>query len=129
MSERNMQDLLEEYQAQESMYHMEGESGVADLEKLLKVLGYKGHNFKYGSVIESFLADNSGAIEAIVNWLGEQNVTEWEERLEEELPPEEDDTDPREACPGCGCMPGDGYTAGCDYCEEAEGLFRVDDVK
>jgi hypothetical protein len=103
-------ELIERYQEVNKAWHFEGESGLGKFEKLLKVLGYRGHGFRYGSVIESFLADNSGAVEAIIEWIGQQNVDEWNESLEEELPPiEEDDEeefDP-EACPSCGRKPGE----------------------
>ena len=31
-----------------------------------------------------------------------------------------------EACPGCGCKPGDGYTEGCDH-PDGCGFFRTGD--
>lgn len=62
---------------------LEGEQGLVALEKLFSLLGYKKTHWRFGELIEVFLADNSGAIEAIVNWVGEQNVSEWRDRLEE----------------------------------------------
>lgn len=31
-----------------------------------------------------------------------------------------------EACPGCGCKPGEGYTAGCDACERTQADLGYD---
>jgi hypothetical protein len=90
--EKDMSDLVEEYIDANRLYSFEGDSGLAKLEKLLGALGYSGHNFRYGSPIESFLSDNSGAVEALVDWVRDQNNTEWKRSLEAALP-EEDDTD------------------------------------
>jgi hypothetical protein len=95
---RTMNELVEEYREVNRHYCMEGDRGLKNLEELLRTLGYEGHQFKYGTIIESFLSDNSGALEAIVNWIGSQNNVEWREQLEEVLPPtdlddEEDDED------------------------------------
>jgi hypothetical protein len=91
--EKSMSELVEEYRDVHHIYSMEGDRGVKRLEKLLEVLGYKGHSFKYGTVVESFLSDNSGAIDAIVEWISNQDVEEWKARLEEELPPQPDEED------------------------------------
>jgi len=49
---------------------------------------------KYGSPLEVFLSDNPGACDAIIEWMGEQNVEEWEYSLESELSmPEREDED------------------------------------
>ena len=37
-----------------------------------------------------FFEDNPGAIEAVINWIGEQNVDEWKESIESELPEKEE---------------------------------------
>lgn len=98
--ERDMSDLVDEFCDFHSLYHFEGDSGLRKLETFLKALGYKGHNFKYGSIIESFLSDNSGAVLAMMEWVREQNNTEWKDNLESELPEgdeeEDEDTDDEE---------------------------------
>jgi hypothetical protein len=83
----DMSELVERYLDVKKVHGFEGESGLVKFEKLLETLGYRSHGFRFGTVIENFLYDNSGAVEAIVAWIGEQNVSEWEEALEEELPP------------------------------------------
>jgi len=116
----DMSELVEEYMEVNHMWHMEGESGLEKLEKFLKALGYKGNGFRWGTPIESFLCDNSGAIEAVINWVKEQNIPEWQESLEGELPEEEN----CEACPGCGREPGEGYDEECEECQETLRLLQ-----
>ena len=89
----DMSELLEEYQNINRLWHFEGDSGLGKFGEILKALGYREHGFKYGSVIEVFLSDNPGAIEAILNWIGEQNAPEWIEGIESELPNDEDELD------------------------------------
>jgi hypothetical protein len=78
-----MSDLLEQFRETNHLHNFEGNTGVARFEKIVKQLGYKEQPFKNGSPIEEFLADNSGAIEALLLWIGHQNVEEWREALEE----------------------------------------------
>jgi hypothetical protein len=47
----------------------EGDRGVEQLETLVRDLGYTGGGWKYGDPIEAFLSDNSGCIEAIIEWI------------------------------------------------------------
>lgn len=54
----------------------EGEKGVENLNKVAKLLGYDESNFKYGSALETFLADNPGAMEAILEWI-DNNANCW----------------------------------------------------
>jgi len=74
-----MEDQLQAYLDANKFYHFEGDRGVERLETVLKdVCGY-GH----WNTLHNFLADNPGAIEAIVQWIGEQRVPEWKDNLEE----------------------------------------------
>lgn len=70
-------DLLGQYMTENRMHHFEGDSGLEKLEKLFTALGYAGHGFRWGSPIEAFLADNPGAIEAILTWVEDQDSDEW----------------------------------------------------
>lgn len=47
------------------------------------------------------------------NWEAERDAREFEEAFRAEI--DEDPDDP-EACPECGCRPGQGYTPGCPAC-------------
>lgn len=89
--DESFSELLEEYKEQEKMYSFEGERGVERLNKICSAIGYKETGFRYGSPLEEFLQDNSGAIEAILTWIEENgdNVEEWRENLETHLPEKE----------------------------------------
>jgi hypothetical protein len=54
---------------------------MENLEKVLRALGYKENQYRFGSVIESFLSDNPGAADSIIDWICEQNIVEWKEGL------------------------------------------------
>lgn len=71
-----MLDNLEEYLDQEC-HTLEGTQGLCNMEKLVDVLGYKD--------MDDFLMDNSGAIEAMVNWIGSRRDSDWSSKLQEQL--------------------------------------------
>ena len=83
----DLYDVVEEYITQEKM-RFEGENGVENLKKLISTIGYRKNSF--ASSLENFLADNLGAQETIVNWISDQNINEWKENLQNELPEEEE---------------------------------------
>ena len=91
--DRSMDTLLEDFIDQESL-RFEGDTGVENLEKVAKAIGYSGHQFRYGSPLEAFLSDNPGDCVAIIEWIKEQNLPEWmdvlENELEEETPENEE---------------------------------------
>jgi hypothetical protein len=78
---------LEQYLDREQMYHFTGEKACQNLNKITNVLGYRKDGFKYGSSLERFLQDNPGACEAIVEWIGQQQLPEWIEAMTDELGP------------------------------------------
>lgn len=72
----DQQELFDTYLDQKRMWHFEGDRGVRDLTKIVRtVCGYTD--------LHQFLVDNSGAVEAIVNWIREANCPEWLESLQE----------------------------------------------
>jgi hypothetical protein len=71
------------------LHNVEGESGLARFEKMLNALGYKDTGLRLGSAVECFLSDNSGATEALIDWIAEQNSEEWADGLESQLPASE----------------------------------------
>lgn len=88
---RDMEDLLQQYMANNRMFHFEGERGVRELEQVMKeVCGYKSD---WGGVLHNFFADNPGAIEAVLDWVSSQNNTEWHENLEQMVEPEDEDSE------------------------------------
>jgi len=79
--DKEFSELLEEYTDQESIHRYEGNQGLDNLNKICHAIGYRGHGFKYGSSLEEFLGDNPGACEAIIEWLGEQEIPQFREEL------------------------------------------------
>jgi len=62
---------------------MEGSRGERNLEKLIRVLGYRD--------MSEFLQDNSGCIEAMVEWISSMRSPEWAQSLKDDMPDSEDD--------------------------------------
>lgn len=88
-------DLIEQWRSENRAHCMEGTSGVRKLQSLCEAIGYKEGQFIGSEVaLLNFLADNSGAIDAIIEWMGEQEVDEWKDNITDELkepPIEEED--------------------------------------
>jgi len=89
--ERNLQAYIE----QERMFQFESDNGVRRLETIVGVLGYHT-TFMGESQLLSFLSDNPGAQEALVTWIGEQCIQEWNDNLKAELTEEDSDEDDEE---------------------------------
>ena len=72
-------ELLDEYIRSEPRYHLEGESGVACLERLLRAIGYDD--------IFCFLGDNPGAQEALEQFVRDNidGCKEWQAELRENI--------------------------------------------
>lgn len=69
-----LQELIEKWCELKKYYHFEMERGVQRVEDLFKTLGYESTH--------AFLMDNPGAIGAIIEWISEQRLPEWREKLE-----------------------------------------------
>lgn len=74
-------DILERYMSEHKMHHFEGTTGVRHFEKLVEDMGYTEGQFIGRHGILNFLADNPGAIQALIEWIEQANVPEWEENL------------------------------------------------
>ncbi len=93
MNIMSLQALLHRYIDQESLTSFEGQRGVKNFAKLVNALGYSDSINRYGQMaggaclgdIFVFLEDNSGAIEALVEWVGSQNSPEWIETLGDQV--------------------------------------------
>ena len=83
--DHDLGELIDKYIDQESLYSWESTRGVRNLQKLVKILDPHYRD------IDTFLEDNSGAIEAIVEWIKDRNVSEWAENVKAEL--HEDDSE------------------------------------
>ena len=78
---KDTEDMLQEYMANNRMFHFDGERGVRNLKQVLTdVCGYKDD---WGGVLANFFADNPGATEAVLEWISAQQVSEWTENLKE----------------------------------------------
>jgi len=84
-----MSEAFEKFREQQ-IHSIEGSRGVRCLENLFEALGY-GEGFMRGRALEEFFGDNPGAIEAVVEWVGEQaeDCEDWSQRLEDSLEQEE----------------------------------------
>lgn len=86
---KDMDDMMQEYMANNRMFQFEGERGVGSLKQILKeVCGYSDN---WGGVLENFFADNPGATEAVLEWISSQRVPEWQENLTEMVGNSEED--------------------------------------
>jgi hypothetical protein len=75
--ELELGELIDQFIDQEKIYQLEGQRGVSNMERITQALGYD--NF------DEFLSDNSGAIEAIQEWISRQDVPEWRESVQSHL--------------------------------------------
>jgi len=82
----DLDELLDEWEQQKKIYHYRPSNFV----KLLNALDTNYHS------IEDFLEDNPGALAAIRNWIGEQNVSHWEKAIIDELEVADSDPDDEE---------------------------------
>ena len=74
-----MYEKLQEYMAQKNFRFFEGQRGVRQLETIMReVCGYGSYN-----TMDMFLEDNPGCQEAIVEWIGNQRVAEWENNMDQ----------------------------------------------
>lgn len=74
---------LEHFLQKNNIYHFEGQSGIENLNKITEEIGYKANSLRWGSSLEVFLQDNPGAMQAVVDWIGENHDSEFEEEEEE----------------------------------------------
>lgn len=74
-----MQEALQKYMEMNRMYHLEGGSGVDSMKQIMReVCGYTSG---WSDTMERFFADNPAAVQAIVEWIGDQNNPEWTSNL------------------------------------------------
>lgn len=96
----DLSTAVEQYMAQEGLYCLEGRRGVKALCKISRAVGYTdpqhfgqlGHDCCVGDLI-AFLEDNSGAIAAIIEWIGNTESPEMLESLGELVVIEDGDED------------------------------------
>ena len=88
MEDLDFSEKVDKYLEQTCAWNLEGERGIKTLTGLVKVLGY---NDAWGDNLKEFFADNSGALEAVIDWIREQDVQEWDENLGAVLVPNDDE--------------------------------------
>jgi hypothetical protein len=107
----DLDEALDQFIDENRLYRMEGRQGVENFAKICRVLGYKDFS-SYGQMaggaclgdILTFLEDNSGALEAILEWIKERNTPEWLDSVKECITsqPLAADQYPDGVCPDCG---------------------------
>jgi hypothetical protein len=89
--------LIEKWRERNKAFSTEGRKGVINLCRLVNVLGYNDPLYfgqmapdaSIGDLI-CFLEDNPGAIEALINFIGDSGIAWWQESLQDELGDEEE---------------------------------------
>lgn len=82
MEKETMYELLERLTTEENI-----SNDVDGLAKVAGILGYHDLLNPYDpGTIMAFLKDNPGAVEAVWDWITEQNVPEWLDAIESRLP-------------------------------------------
>ncbi len=85
---RNFGELVEEFLSEKGLYCVEGRRGVTALCTVARAIGYKDPQ-DYGQLTRDaalgdlimMLEDNSGMIEAMLEWLQKQKSPEWKESI------------------------------------------------
>jgi hypothetical protein len=117
---------------QEKMHSMEGQKGLQNLCQIAGALGYKDSMYFgqltskacVGDLLE-MLRDNSGMIEAMLEWIQSRNFSEFREPLEALLPEVNavKAAYPGGECPDCGEDIPDDVVAGAD-CSNCGHVFH-----
>ena len=86
-------NTLDQYIEQQDIWQLEGEQGVRNLKNIISTIGYSG----YGGALENFLADNSGCIEAMIEWIKANDYSdEWDMLVSAELAPVKEEEEEEE---------------------------------
>jgi len=89
--DEDFSDVLSQYMAEENLHRFEGRRGVETLCQVARAIGYKDPQY-FGQLTSKavvgdlimMLEDNSGLVEAMIEWLGNQNSPEWKAALQGE---------------------------------------------
>lgn len=91
LKERDMSEVVDQYMSENNMHCMEGARGVRQFEKLARALGYS--DICSVSTLHAFLEDNSGCIEAMVEWIKTTRNPDWKDELESQIEEPEEEVD------------------------------------
>lgn len=97
--QESMVSLVCEFDKVYDTHRTEGKAGIENLLLLIRSMGYKdiqqwgmfhkkGISGAYSDIFE-FLEDNPGCIEAIKEWICDQEIEEWKANIESYLPEKE----------------------------------------
>ena len=75
-ADKDLGELIDAYIDNRNMHHFEGSRGVRYLLEIIQTCDRSYHDF------ETFFSDNSGAIEAVLEWIKNARVNEWKENFE-----------------------------------------------
>ena len=97
-----MRPMLDAFIDQNNLHRTEGEQGIINLCQIAYALGYNDpmyfgqltHKAKVGDLLE-FLKDNSGCVEAIIDWIRE-NEHLWADQLVDQVECEDEDEEDSE---------------------------------
>jgi len=136
---RDLSELIDTWLEQENRYRLEGRKGLETMCQLAAALGYKDPMY-FGQLTNKatvgdllcMMEDNSGMVEAMVNWVRESNSPEFKEALETSLKVEDAAVDQYEGgvCPDCGEEINPTSTCGdeCDNCGHVFNWGESNDV-
>ena len=89
---------LQQFIDEQNLHRTEGRRGVVNLCKIAAAIGYKDPQYfgqmERGAVLGDlicFLEDNPGAVSAIMEWIERVGGDEWDEQLEGQVTPDEDE--------------------------------------
>ena len=71
VDEMSFDELIDEYMDREGMHHMDSLRATRKFPLMLQVLNDDYTDF------DSFFLDNPGALESLVEWIKDQNISEW----------------------------------------------------
>jgi hypothetical protein len=96
-------NIVERWQDLNRATNTEGSTGVKNIEKLCKSMGYgDSHGFYESNPLIGFFADNPGAIEAVTEWIIENLGDEQRLNLINDLPYQEPTIEwADDSCPDC----------------------------
>ena len=95
---KDLSELIDDFTEQNQINRFEGEKGTQNLCRVVRAIGYKdsmhygqfASDGAYGDLFE-FFNDNPGAIEAVAQWIGEQDLPDWRKNIQSLLIEEEED--------------------------------------
>lgn len=85
LDEMEFGEVLDLALDQKGFYYFEGSRGVERMAQVFEMLGYSPTSGSRGMTIPNFFEDNPGAIEAVLEWVKEQNFNGWKDNVAQVL--------------------------------------------